>query len=62
MAIALRQPPPGGIHHTDRGAQYCAHEYQKRLRRQKLQPSMSCKGNCIDNLAVESFFNLSRPN
>ena len=44
------------IHHTDRGAQYCAHEYQKRLRRHKLRPSMSGKGNCFDNSAVESFF------
>ncbi|OCX66840.1 integrase [Thioclava sp. SK-1] len=56
MAIALRRPPPGCIHHTDRGAQYCAHEYQKRLRRHKLLPSMSGKGNCYDNSAVESFF------
>ncbi|OCX60538.1 integrase [Thioclava sp. SK-1] len=56
MATALRRPPPGCIHHTDRGAQYCAHEYQKRLRRHKLLPSMSGKGNFFDNSAVESFF------
>lgn len=56
MAIALRKPPPGCIHHTDRGAQYCAHEYQKRLRKHDLVPSMSGKGNCYDNSAVESFF------
>lgn len=55
-AIALRRPPPGCIHRTDRGAQYCAHEYQKRLRRYKLLPSMCDKGNCYDNSAVESFF------
>lgn len=24
MAVALRRPPPGCIHHTDRGSQYCA--------------------------------------
>jgi putative transposase len=24
MAIAIRRPPPGCIHHTDRGSQYCA--------------------------------------
>ena len=51
MATALRRPPPGCIHHTDRGAQYCAHAYQKRLRRHKLLPSMSGKGNCYDNSA-----------
>ena len=33
MAIALRKPPLGCIHHTDRGSQYCAHDYQKILRR-----------------------------
>ena len=56
MAIAIRRPPPGCIHHTDRGSQYCAHDYQKLLRRHVLTPSMSGKGNCYDNSAVESFF------
>lgn len=27
MAVALRQPPKGCIHHTDRGSQYCSHDY-----------------------------------
>ena len=31
-AVALRNPPPACIHHTDRGSQYCSHDYQKRLR------------------------------
>ena len=56
MAIALRRPPRGCIHHTDRGSQYCSHDYQKALRRYGLTPSMSGKGNCYDNAAVESFF------
>ena len=56
MAVALRRPPPGCIHHTDRGAQYCAHDYQKRLRLHDFKVSMSGKGNCYDNSAVESFF------
>lgn len=56
MAINLRQPPPGCIHHTDRGSQYCSHDYQKRLRDQRFQVSMSGKGNCYDNAAVETFF------
>ena len=30
-AVALRNPPPGCIHHTDRGSQHCSHDYQKRL-------------------------------
>lgn len=53
MAVALRRPPPGCIHHTDRGAQYCAHDYQKLLRRHGFKVSMSGKGNCYDNSAVE---------
>ena len=31
MAAALRQPPKGCIHHTDRGSQYCSNEYHRRL-------------------------------
>lgn len=56
MAIAIRRPPPGCIHHTDRGSQYCAHDYQKLLRKHGFKVSMSGKGNCYDNSAVESFF------
>ena len=56
MAIAIRRPPPGCVHHTDRGSQYCAHDYQKLLRKHGFKVSMSGKGNCYDNSAVESFF------
>ena len=56
MAIALRQPPKGCIHHTDRGSQYCSHDYQKMLRQHGFQVSMSGKGNCYDNSTVEAFF------
>jgi transposase InsO family protein len=52
MAINLRQPPPGCIHHTDRGSQYCSHDYQKILRRHGFKASMSGKGNCYDNSVV----------
>ncbi|MFC6637383.1 IS3 family transposase [Sulfitobacter sediminilitoris] len=56
MAVALRQPPKGCIHHADRGSQYCSHDYQKLLRQHGFQVSMSGKGNCYDNSAVETFF------
>lgn len=56
MAINLRRPPKGCIHHTDRGSQYCAHEYQKILRQHDFQVSMSGKGNCWDNAITETFF------
>ena len=56
MAIALRRPPQGCIHHTDCGSQYCAHDHQKLLRQHGFKVSMSRKGNCYDNSAVESLF------
>ena len=56
MAVALRRPPKGCIHHTDRGSQYCSHDYQKILRQHGFQASMSGTGNCYDNAAVETFF------
>ena len=56
MAINLRQPAPGCIHHTDRGSQYCAHDYQKVLENHDFTVSMSRKGNCWDNAVSETFF------
>lgn len=56
MAVSLRQLPKGCIHHTDRGSQYCSHDYQKLLREHGFQVSMSRKGNGYDNSAVETFF------
>ncbi|CUH88699.1 putative transposase OrfB [Phaeobacter sp. CECT 5382] len=56
MAIAFRSPPKGWIHHTDSGSQYCSHDYQKILRQHGIKASMSGKGICYDNAAVETFF------
>ena len=56
MAIAMRRPHKGCIHHTDRGSQYCSHDYQKILRQDGFKASMSGTGNCYDNAAVETFF------
>ncbi len=56
MAVALRKPPAGCIHHSDRGSQYCSHDYQKRLKKHGFKVSMSGKGNCYDNAAMETFF------
>ena len=55
-AIALRGPPPGLIHHSDRGSQYCSDDYQRLLKVQGIVPSMSGKGNCYDNAMVETVF------
>ena len=44
------------IHHSDRGNTYASHAYQKVLLAHGVKPSMSAKGNCYDNAAMESFF------
>ncbi len=56
MALAARRPPPGLLHHSDRGTQYAATEYQAALSAQGIMPSMSRRGNCWDNAVAESFF------
>jgi len=56
MAMALRKPPKGCIHHSDRGSQYCSRDYQKLLHRHGFKVSMSGNGNCYDNAAMETFF------
>jgi putative transposase len=56
QALAIRQPPPGLVHHSDRGSQYCSIDYQAELRRHGVRISMSGKGNCYDNAMVETFF------
>jgi transposase InsO family protein len=42
--------------YSDRGSQYCSHDYQKTLREHGMQSSISSKGNCYINAAVETFF------
>ena len=56
MAINLRQPKAGLIHHSDRGSQYAGEAYQALLTQHGILPSMSRKGNCWDNAVVERFF------
>ncbi len=55
-AVASKRPPAGLIHHSDRGGQYCAAEYQGLLKQFKMKPSMSRRGNCYDNAPMESFW------
>ena len=56
MAINLRNPPHGLIHHSDRGSQYASHAYQQLLKQSGMVCSMSRKGNCWDNSPTERFF------
>ena len=55
-AVAAKRPARGLIHHSDRGSQYCAQEYQQILARYDLVASMSGAGNCFDNAPMESFW------
>lgn len=55
-AIKLRQPKEGWIHHSDKGAQYCSHDYMDELKDAKAKISMSRKGTPYDNACAESFF------
>ncbi len=56
MALTQRGHPLGVMHHSDRGCQYASQEYRAELAAHKLAPSMSRKGNCYDNAAMESFW------
>lgn len=56
MAIEVRGPTTGVMHHTDRGAHYTSARYQSMLRAHGMRCSMSRIANCHDNAVAESFF------
>ena len=53
-AIAARHPPPGCLHHSDRGSQYAAEIYREVLDANGLVGSMGRRGNPYDNAKAES--------
>ncbi len=55
-AVTTRRPPPGLVHHSDRGVQYDSLLYRGLLQRRGIVQSMSRKGDCDDNAPMESFF------
>lgn len=55
MAIQQRTPPPGLVHHSDRGSQYASGDYIALLEANHIRVSMSRKANPWDNAACESF-------
>lgn len=55
-ALGRRRPQEGLMCHSDRGSQYASSDYQHQLKEAGMVCSMSRKGNCYDNAAVESFF------
>ena len=62
MAIRRRQPPPGLIHHSDRGVQHACKDYRAILGRHGITQSMSRKGDRWDDAPMESFFGGSLKN
>lgn len=56
MALARRSPADGLLHHSDRGAQYASEDYMHLLQSNEMRISMSGKGDCWDNAAMESFW------
>jgi putative transposase len=56
MALNHREPKQGLVHHSDRGSQYTSVDFQALLGLHCLVASMSGRGNCFDNAAMESFF------
>jgi putative transposase len=55
-ALIKRGYPTGVIHHSDRGVQYASGEYRRELEQHGLIASMSRRGNCYDNAAMEAFW------
>lgn len=56
LAFALREPAPGVIMHSDQGCQYTSDRFVAHLAQHGAVQSMSRKGNCWDNAAVERVF------
>jgi putative transposase len=56
MALLHRRPEAGLLHHSDRGVQYASADYVHLLHTHQMEISMSGKGDCWDNAAMESFW------
>jgi len=56
MAVWRRSPNEKVIIQLDQGSQYGSDEWNRFCTEHDLVPSMSRRGNCYDNAAVESFF------
>jgi putative transposase len=55
-ALEVRRPGAGLMHHSDRGVQYACGAYRDPLAAHGIEASMSRKGDCYDNAAMESVF------
>lgn len=57
-AVWRRKQSPGLLLHSDQGTQFTSEDWQSFLREHDIVCSMSRRGNCHDNAAMESFFQL----
>ncbi len=55
-AVWKRKPGPGVMVHSDQGSQFTSDDWQSFLKAHHMVPSMSRRGNCLDNAVAESFF------
>ena len=55
MALRRRCPEAGLLHHSDQGSTYASEDYQQVLADHGVTCSMSRRGNCYDNAAMESW-------
>jgi transposase InsO family protein len=55
MALRRRCPDAGLLHHSDQGSTYASEDYQDVLAEHGITCSMSRRGNCYDNAAMESW-------
>jgi putative transposase len=56
MALRRRCPDSRLLHHSDQGSTYASEDYQRELAARGITCSMSRRGNCYDNAAMESWF------
>jgi transposase InsO family protein len=56
MALRRRSPDDRLLHHSDQGSTYASEDYQRVLESRGITCSMSRRGNCYDNAAMESWF------
>jgi putative transposase len=56
MAVWRRRPTGSVLIHSDQGSQFWSEDWARFCRENRLEPSMSRRGNCWDNAVAESFF------
>jgi putative transposase len=56
MALSVRRPVEGLIHHSDQGCQYTSLAFGKRMREAGISASMGSVGDSYDNAMAEAFF------